>query len=70
MDPNPMERLVEYIMSLSTNIELPVEIVKLFLKLRFFNVKYWPCKTFYKKYETEGTVYSKINIIDSIIHLN
>ena len=36
MDPNPMERLVEYIMSLSTNIELPVEIVKLFLKLRFF----------------------------------
>ena len=34
MNPNPMERLVENIMS--TNIELPVEVVKLFVKLRFF----------------------------------
>ena len=35
MNPNPMERLVENIMS--TNIELPVEVVKLFVKLRFFS---------------------------------
>ena len=34
MNPNPMERLVENI--LSTNVELPVEIVKLFVKLCFF----------------------------------
>ena len=33
MNPNPMEKLVENIMS--TNVEIPVEIVKLFLKFRF-----------------------------------
>ena len=33
MHPNPMEKLVENIMS--TNVEIPVEIVKLFVKFRF-----------------------------------
>ena len=33
MNPNPMEKLVENIMS--TNVEIPVEIVKLFVKFRF-----------------------------------
>ena len=34
MNPNPMKRLVDNITS--TDVELPVEIVKLFVKLRFF----------------------------------